>query len=178
MPQANVPNGADGFARDSLSSTQWSFTRCRAVHGTQPGGAPFLLLRGFEAASLLDRQNRFWGSLAEPLKVEFFDKLRARTASTAAACGYRSCPTSQGSSSVRGSCGPAREANGGAFAPRSTIASSDSASSSSWPRHAIIFPLDYLADIFRVWHRRAGGAGCQRDHRRGYFSKWSLAVCS
>jgi hypothetical protein len=44
--------------------------------GTQPRSAPFLLLRCFEAASLLDRQNCFWASLAESLEVELFDKLR------------------------------------------------------------------------------------------------------
>ena len=49
--------------------------RCRAVHGKLPGYAPFLFLRCFASASLLDRQNYFWGSLAEPFGVELFDKL-------------------------------------------------------------------------------------------------------
>src|SRR5215468_10361934 len=40
------------------------------------GCAPFRFLLCFPSASLLDRQNCFWGSLREPFGVKLFDELR------------------------------------------------------------------------------------------------------
>ena len=81
LPNVAGASRPSQFSPDDLQLTcspppSWSFRRCRAIHGTLPGYAPLLFLLCLPSASLLDRQNGFWGRLAEPFGVKLFDKLR------------------------------------------------------------------------------------------------------
>jgi hypothetical protein len=65
-----------GFARDLFPSDSVNVMELPGVVGLSTARNRAVRLSSFFAASSLDRQNCFWGSLAEPLDVELFDKLR------------------------------------------------------------------------------------------------------